>query len=110
MRPSRSSRIAASIFLQGTPPPPCPPPRAGEGICRTLPREGEGPAGERLTECWDDPGDQVDLDHGDDANSGRQDQAVADGAAEDLPFRAHPVDARRADREVLRADHLAHHA
>src|SRR2546423_8549128 len=98
MWPSRSWRSAASILLQG-PPLPDPPPQTGGGCC----------VHSRLTEWGDYPRDQVDLDHGDDANSGRQDQAVADGAAEDLTFRAHPVDARRADRQVLGADHLSHH-
>src|SRR5207302_218344 len=75
----------------------------------TLPHKGEGVV-PLLAQSRDDPRDQVDLDQGDEANSGCQDQAVSDGASEDLTLGAHPVDAGRANGEILRADHLAHHA
>src|SRR6202011_240292 len=51
----------------------------------------------------------VGLDHRHDSDEGGEDDAVPDHAPEDLALGADLVYARRPDREVLRADHLAHH-
>src|SRR5207248_11162883 len=64
-------------------------------LCLAYPGSGPSPEGRvlpRLTDAWNNPRDQVRLDHRHDANGCGEDQAVTDRSTENLSLGAHPVD------------------
>ena len=56
------------------------------------------------------PGEHVGLEHRQQPHEAREHEAVDEDTPQDLALAADRSHARRADRQVLRADHLAHHA